>query len=176
MRLPDKLSGALSDLSLCLRLRSREAVAGTGNRDEFVLNPGLRQLAGHVLGFGVRHVRVFRPVNQERRRILRRDMADRAIPVEPLGLGVWVVSRHFVGPNALLTTIEIEPPTLARGRRFAKDAVAHATIRLFLGNQRFPAVERVGFGVPRRRDVAVAVVETKAHGRGVRQNPVIKVR
>ena len=106
----DILGGVLGNLGNLVRLRPRQPVTGARNRDQLVRNARRRQFGGHVLRFRVGDVSVRGAVDQERGRILGRHVANRAIRLEPFGLGVRIVARDFVGPDALLATVQVESP------------------------------------------------------------------
>ena len=61
----DILGGLPGNLSHLVRLRSRQPVTGSRDRNQLVRDARLRQLGGHILRFGVRDIGVLGPVDQQ---------------------------------------------------------------------------------------------------------------
>src|ERR1051326_464375 len=63
---------------------------------------------------------------------------------------------HFLGPDPLLTAVEIETEAVVVAA-FREDGAAHHSVRLLLRHGRLPAIERIRAAIPCTGDVAIAV-------------------
>src|SRR5437763_12005488 len=82
------------------------------DRDQIVFDALALQFLRHACRLLIGDVGVLGPVNQERWRILSRDIADGAIGVERFGLLVGIQAGHFFRPNPLLPAVEVKPATV----------------------------------------------------------------
>ena len=127
------------------------------------------ELSVHVNGLLVGDVGVLRAVDQQRRRILGRDVADRAERVESLRFAVGVMVGDLLGPEAILPAVEIDDSAGSR-RRLRDRRGPDGGAGLSLGDQGLTAVERIGPAVPGAGDVAVSPERDQC--RGTRLDPV----
>ena len=134
-----------------------EAVLATMDGDEIVLDAGRCKGLGHHHGLLVRHVGIAVAVEQECRRVLRVDVADWAVGPEEVGLGLGIVSRHLVRPEAVLPAVEVEVLPVIRALGARGQTTSYGRAGAFDGNLRLLKVEGRGFAVPGADDVAVSV-------------------
>jgi len=104
----DEVEGLLIR-SVDLRRRSpTQTVLTTVNRDQGVFDPVMRQGPGHHHGLLVRHIRIRRAVNQQRRRIVCSHVHYGHVGVEPVGLSMGIPAGDGLGPGPELTAMLVE--------------------------------------------------------------------
>lgn len=116
---------------------------------------GFRRRRVHFFRERIRHVGVGGPVGQDRRRVFRRDVADRAVRREPFRLDPWSCPETCTGQSPAIQ-IELVPPVASRrvGDRHGADGGE----RFLLGDQRRLAKDGIGLRILRPNYVAVAEI------------------
>lgn len=95
-----------------------EAVAAIRNCNQFMFHAGLSERLRHHHGLLVRHIGVLIPVEQQCGRVILGHVTNGAEWVKGRGFCLRIITRYLPGPEALLSAVEIEAPSVVLARGF----------------------------------------------------------